>query len=198
MSFTSGGLLFNESLRVAEIYLEKKDWNLVRDKVLKNNILQARTESSLKKITRYVISRLMLLTADQLKLLINGSRQEQNFLLWLGVCKRHEFIKDFAVEIIREKYLRLNYELTQQDYDIFYEHKSEWHPELEKLSEETKKKLRQVLFRITREAELVTSEGMIVPVFFTEDLTKVIIKDSVSWFNIYPISDLDIAKWIKQ
>jgi hypothetical protein len=198
MSFTSGGLLFNESLRVSEIYLEKKDWNLVRDKVLKNNILQARTESSLKKITRYVISRLMLLTADQLKLLINGSRQEQNFLLWLGVCKRHEFIKDFAVEIIREKYLRLNYELTQQDYDIFYDHKSEWHPELEKLSETTKKKLRQVLFRITREAELVTSEGMIVPVFFTGDLTKVIIKDSVSWFNIYPISDLDIAKWIKQ
>jgi len=198
MSFTSGGLLFNESLRVAEIYLEKKDWNLVRDKVLKNNILQARTESSLKKITRYVISRLMLLTADQLKLLINGSRQEQNFLLWLGVCKRHEFIKDFAVEIIREKYLRFNYELTQHDYDIFYNHKSEWHSELEKLNETTRKKLRQVLFRIIREAEVVTGEGMIVPVFFTGGLTKVIIKDNVSWFNIYPISGLDIAKWVKQ
>lgn len=198
MSFTSGGLLFNESLRVAEIYMEKKDWNLVRDKVLNNNILQARTESSLKRITGEVISRLRLLTGSQAKLLVNGSRQEQNFLLWLGVCKKHEFIKDFAVEIIREKYLRLNYELTQQDYNIFYNHKSEWHPELEKLSEATRKKLKQVLFRIIREAEVVTGEGMIVPVFFTGDLAKVIIKDNVSWFNIYPISDLDIAKWVKQ
>ncbi len=198
MSFSSGGLFFSESMRIAEIYLENKDWKLVRDNVLNNNILQARTESSLKRTTREVIPRLRLLTGDQLKLLISGSRHEQNLLLWLGVCKRHEFIKDFAVEIIREKYLRLSYELTQQDYDIFYNRKSEWHPELERLSETTRKKLRQVLFRITREAELVTSEDMIVPVFYTEDLAQVIIKDNVSWFNIYPISDLDIAKWVKQ
>jgi hypothetical protein len=198
MSFSSGGLCFNESLRVAEVYLEKKDWNLVRDIVLKRNILQARTESSLKRITREVISRLRLLTCNQLKLLINGSRQEQNFLLWLGVCKRHEFIKEFAIEIIREKCLRFNYKLTQQDYDIFYNHKSEWHPELETLTETTRKKLRQVLFRIIREAALVNGEGMIVPVFFTGDLAKVIIKDNVSWFNIYPISDPDIGKWVKQ
>ena len=198
MSFSSGGLFFNESLRIAEIYLENKDWKLVRDNVLNNNILQASTESSLKRTTREVIPRLRLLSGDQLKLLISGSRQEQNFLLWLGVCKRHEFIKDFAVEIIREKYLRLSYELTQLDYDIFYNRKSEWHPELEKISESTRKKLRQVLFRIIREAELVTGEGMIVPVFFTEDLAKVIIKDNVSWFNIYPVSDLDIGKWAKQ
>jgi len=198
MSFSSGGLFLNESLRIAEIYLENKDWKLVRDNVLNNNILQARTESSLKRITREVISRLRLLTGNQLKLLISGSRQEQNFLLWLGVCKRHEFITDFAVEIIREKYLRLNYELTQQDYDIFYNHKSEWHTELEKLSETTKKKLRQVLFRIIREVEVVTSENMIVPVFFSKNLAQVIIQDNVSWFNVYPISDLDIAKLVKQ
>jgi hypothetical protein len=198
MSFSLGGLFFIESLRVAEIYMEKKDWNLARDKVLTNNILQARTKSSLKRVTREVISRLRLLTGNQIKLLVTGSRQEQNFLFWLGVCKRHEFIKDFAVEVIREKYLRFNYELTHQDYDIFYNHKSEWHPELEKLSEKTQKKLRQVLFKIIREAELLTSEGMIVPVFFTEYLAKVIIKDNVSWFNIYPISDLDIGKWVKQ
>ena len=198
MSFSSGGLFFNESIRTAEIYLENKDWKLVRDNVLNNNILQARTESSLKRITREVIYRLRLLTGNQVTLLVNGSRQDQNLLLWLSVCKRHEFIKDFAVEIMREKYLRFSYELTQQDYDIFYNRKSEWHPELEKLSEMTRKKLRQVLFRIIREAELVTGEGMIVPVFFTGDLAKVITKDNVSWFNIYPISDLDIVKWVKQ
>lgn len=126
MSFSSGGLFFNESIRTAEIYLENKDWKLVRDNVPNNNILQARTESSLKRITREVISRLRLLTGRQLGLLISGSRQDQNLLLWLGICKRYEFIKDFAVEIIREKYLRLSYDLTQQDYDIFYNRKSEW------------------------------------------------------------------------
>ena len=197
MSFSSGGLFFNESLGIAEIYLENKDWKLVRDKVLKNNILQARTKSSLERTTREIIPRLRLLTDNQLRLLISGSRQEQDSLLWLGICKRHEFIKDFAVEVIREKYLRLNYELTQQEYDIFYNQKAEWHPELEKLKGTTRKKLRQVLFRIIREAEIVTRENRIVPMLFSGDLAKVIFKDNVSWFNIYPISDPDIGKWVK-
>ena len=198
MSFTSGGLFFDESLRVAEVFLEKKDWKKVRDAVLENNIIQTRTESSLKRITREVITRLKLLTDNQLKLLISGYKHEQNFLLWLAICKKHEFIKDFAVEIIREKYLKFDYELTPQDYDIFYNRKSDWHPELEKFTETTKDKLRQVLFRIIREVEMVTGENTIVPVLFTEDLAKVIIEDNVSWFSIYPISDLDIAQWIKK
>ena len=53
MSFSSGGLFFNESLKVAEVYLEKKDWKIVRDTVLKNNILQARTESSLARLSLF-------------------------------------------------------------------------------------------------------------------------------------------------
>ena len=198
MSFTSGGLFFNESLKVAEVFLEKKDWKTVRDAVLENNIIQTRTESSLKRITREVITRLKLLTDNQLKLLISGYKHEQNFLLWLGICKKHEFIKDFAVEIMREKYLKFDYELIPQDYDIFYNRKSDWHPELEKFTETTKDKLRQVLFRIIREVEIVTGENTIVPVLFTEGLANVIIEDNVSWFNIYPISDLDIGQWIKK
>jgi hypothetical protein len=198
MSFTSGGLFFNESLRVAEVFLEKKDWKMVRDTVLENNIIQTRTEKSLKTITGEIITRLKLLTGNQLKLLISGYKHEQNFLLWLAICKKHEFIKDFAVEVMREKYLKFDYELTPQDYDIFYNRKSDWHPELEKFTETTKDKLRQVLFRIIREVEIVTGENTIVPVLFTEDLAKVIIEDNASWFNIYPISDLDIGQWIKK
>ena len=198
MSFTSGGLFFNESLKVTEVFQRNNDWKIVRDTVLEYNIIQTRTEKSLKTITGEIITRLRLLTDIQLKLLINGYKHEQNFLLWLAICKKHEFIKDFAVEIIREKYLKFDYELTPQDYDIFYNRKSDWHPELDKFTETTKDKLRQVLFRIIREVEIVTGENTIVPVLFTEDLAKVIIEDNVSWFNIYPISDLDIGQWIKK
>jgi len=198
MSFTSGGLFFNESLKVTEVFQRNNDWKIVRDTVLEYNIIQTRTEKSLKTITGEIITRLKLLTDNQLKLLISGYKHEQNFLLWLAICKKHEFIKDFAIEIIREKYLKFDYELTPEDYDIFYNRKSDWHPELEKLTETTRNKLRQVLFRIIREVEIVTGENIIVPVFFTGDLARVIIEDNVSWFNIYPISDLDIGQWIKK
>ena len=81
MSFTSGGLFFNESLKVAEVFQRNNDWKIVRDTVLENNIIQTRTEKSLKTITGEIITRLKLLTNNQLKLLITGYKHETEFSL---------------------------------------------------------------------------------------------------------------------
>jgi hypothetical protein len=36
--------------------------------------------------------------------------------------------------------------LTYDDFDAFYAAKAEWEPDLERISETTRKKLRQILF----------------------------------------------------
>jgi hypothetical protein len=76
---------------------------------------------------------------------------EQKQLLWLAVCKRYAYIREFSVEVLNEKYLRLDYELTEFDYDVFFSRKADWHIELDKLTDSTRKKLKQVLFRMLRE-----------------------------------------------
>lgn len=201
MSFTTGGLFFNESLQVAELYDKIYDrrchcWQETRDQVLSENLLQARTESSAKRRVREICSRLKLLTKDQLQLLISGSRQEQQYLLWIAVCKRYCFIREFMVEVVREKYLRMDLHLQPQDYEIFFEDKAEWHEELEKLRDSTRAKLRQVLFKIMREAEIISHENMIVPGLLTEQLTKVLAADNPSWLAALPVSDMDINSWL--
>ena len=130
MSFTSGALLYSESVKVAQLYSEMCDWSMVRESVIANNRLQMRTLNTSKRIYSEVSSRLKLLTPDQLNLFLQGSRDEQNFLLWLSICQRYRFIYDFAVEVIREKYLRLDLELSYRDYDIFFADKAEWFPEV--------------------------------------------------------------------
>jgi hypothetical protein len=131
MSFTTGTLLSHESIVIADLSHQLGDWDAVRTQVIGDNRLQMRTLNASKRIYREVSSRLRLLTPTQLALLIDGSLQEQNYLLWLAVCKRYRFIYSFAVEVVREKFLRLDKTLTYDDYDLFFNQKAEWHPEVE-------------------------------------------------------------------
>ena len=114
LSFTTGALLYHESVKLAELYFDLGAWPTVRTQVLDQNLLQARTLSTAKKICREIISRLKLLTPDEMEILVDGTTQEQGHMLWLAVCKRYRFIFDFATEVLREKFLHLDLELFQR------------------------------------------------------------------------------------
>ena len=196
MSFTTGGLFYNESLLIVDEYFATTDWEITRKSVFAKNSIQARTESSIKRRVREICSRLELLSEQQLVLIKNGSRQEQQYLLWVAVCKCYPFIRDFMIEIVREKYLRMDLHLQRQDYDFFFEEKAEWHEELERLRDSTRAKLRQVLFKTMREAEIISREDMIIPGLLTEQLSKVLAADNPSWLAMLPVSDMDINSWL--
>ena len=88
------------------------------------------------------------LTERQIELLANGNLNEQQKIAFLAVCKTYGFIRDFVVEVLRDKYLVYDFEITEGDYCSFYRQKIDQHPEMESLTEETEKKVRQVLFKI--------------------------------------------------
>ena len=141
----------------------------MKEKVKSENLLQARTQSSVQRIFRELAPRLQHLTEEQLALLVEGNHQEQKQLLWFAICKRYAYIREFAIEVIHEKYLSLDYELTEFDYEAFFNRKADWHAELDRLKETTRKKIKEVLFRMLREAELISEDRMItaasLPVF---------------------------------
>ena len=141
MSFTTGGLFYRESVKIAELYTALSEWSDVREQVIEENLLQVQTVNSSKRISREIISRLKCLTEDEMKLLVNGSRQDQIQILWVSICRKYKFIHDFVINVLREKYLRLNMILTTDDYNIFFNAKAQWHEELASLSRSTQAKL---------------------------------------------------------
>ena len=159
MSFTTGSLFHCESVKLAALYLELGDWNAVRDKVISNNLLQTRTLNTLKRVCREVISRLKTLSIEELDFLVEVNPQEQGYLLWLATCRQYRFIADFAIEVLRERYITLKTDVNHEDFDSFFNRKSEWHTELDVIQPTTRNKLRQVLFRILREAGLLASNN---------------------------------------
>ena len=198
LSFTTGSLLLQESVTVAEQFLELRNWDLVREAVLKQNLLQARTQNSSRRICQEIISRLKTFHDSELELLVQGSQQEQGYLLWVAVCRRYQFIADFAVEILREQFISLKNVLNYEDFDVFYDEKAEWHPELEKIAPGTKTKLRQILFKMMREANLLTKKNVINPVILTPNILEAIPKDKYQDTLFFPIFEFDLKQWLKQ
>lgn len=197
MSFTTGGLFHRESVELAGLYLELGDWSVVRDKVFRENLLQTRTMSTLKRIGREVISRLKTLNSGELELLADGSAQEQGYLLWLAVCRRYKFIADFAIEVLREHYITLKPDLSYEDYDSFFNRKSEWHSELERISPSTRIKIRQIIFKMLRDSGLLTANNVINAAMLSPKLLDAISHGQHRDDLCFPIFESDLKGMAK-
>ncbi len=92
VSFTTGGLYFQEAIKIASLYLQCRDWSEVTEKSIKENVLQARTGNSAVRTSREVIQRVQTLSEDQLALLVEGNLADQKQILWLAVCKHYPLI----------------------------------------------------------------------------------------------------------
>ena len=187
LSFTGANLSLSKSLSLAMAYKEYGSWEAVEDRLIPENILQMRTNSAAVRVHQEIVPRLQTLTSTQMDLLIEGSYLEQKHMLWLAVCKRYRYIQDFAVEVIREKYLRMDFQLTELDYISFFNRKADWHEELEEITESTQNKIRQVLFRMLKEAEILSEDNVIIETILTQQEKKALMADAPMSFEIFPM-----------
>ena len=194
MSFTTGGLFLQESLKVATLYLDLQNWKSVSQKVLDDNILQTRTLSTAKRNCREIIERLKNLNKNEIDFFLTTNFTEQKYLLWIAICRYYHFIADFAVEVLRERFISLKGSLNCEDFDSFFNKQSDWYPELEKITENTRHKLRQVLFKIMMEAELLLPENTINTVFLTSSFCSLISENRRKDLLLFPIFDNELAR----
>ena len=189
LTFTAGSLFHRESVSLAKLYLDCRDWNVVRDVVIADNLLQARTLNTLKRVCREVLSRIQTLSYDTLEFFVEGNSQEQGYLLWLAICRRYNFIADFAVEVLRERYISLKTDVTYDDFDSFFNRKSEWHCELDDLTQTTREKLRQILFKMLRQADLLAVNNTINAAMLSPRLLELILQGDRRDLLYFPVNE---------
>jgi hypothetical protein len=178
MSFAVGGLFRNESFEAARIFQRVKDWNAVRDEMVASGNLGFRAHSSAKRTVREMVDRLRTLSREEINLLVNGTPQEQAVLLWLAVCRTYRFVAEFATEVLQERFLSFRMDLDYDAFDAFFEAKADWHPDLAAIRPSTRAKLRQVLFRIMREASIISLSDEIQRTLLTPRLSATISPDA--------------------
>lgn len=186
----------HEAPPVAECYLRLGNWQDARDQVRKDNLLQVRTAAAALRISKEVTARLEQLDQSELQTLLDSSHRDQSYLLWVAACRRYDFIREFAREVVREYYLTLRRQISFSDYDNFYNAKALWHTELDEIVPSTQRKLRQNLFRMLREADLISEQQQIQSVILSPSLAQLIAKRDRDELLVFPASENDIQRWL--
>ena len=151
-------------------------------------------KASGRRLLSEISKRAKTLTSMQRAALFEGSFKIQKEITFIAICKCFRFIRDFIIEVIREKYLVYDYELTEGDYNSFFRRKAENHPEMNAITEITQKKVKQVTFKILEQAGLINSikSKMIQPQIIEPETRKAILEDNTGLFKIFLLSDFDI------
>lgn len=157
LSFTAASFKFAESMRLAETYHERKDWKVVREMTFTDDLLQRGKHTTIQSEYRELELRLKTLTDNELAFLLETDSVSQRQLLWVAICRTYPFIRQFVMEVIRPNYQRYELELAETDYRRFFEQQANLHDELERLTESSKVKIRQVLFKMLEGAGLIAS-----------------------------------------
>lgn len=177
MSFSTGGLFLNESLVVAGLHVPGESWSATLDRALSEGAASLPKAASQRRTLREICNRLAALTDKERNFFLQeADRGDQLALLWLAACRAYRFVREFATEVLRERYLSFQLDLALESFDILFAAKAEWDDGLAKLSPSTQAKLRQVLFRMMREAHVLTPDNRILSAYVSPRL-KTLIED---------------------
>jgi len=187
MSFTTGGLFLTESVAVARLHHIGERWDETIVRALEDGATALPKTASNRRTLREIANRLLTLSDDELTYFLeDASRADQQALLWLATCRAYRFIREFALEVIRERYLSYQLDLPHQTFDILFDAKAEWHDSLASLSTSTKLKLRQIMFRMLREAGVISEEDQIQSAILSQRLRNIIQERNPHELAIFP------------
>jgi hypothetical protein len=187
MSFSTGGLFVNESIEVAKLHRDDETWKQTITRALEEGAASLPKAASQRRTLREIANRVSTLSSDELAFLIeDADRQEQQSILWLATCRAYRFVREFAVEVIREKYLSYQMDLPLESFDIFYNAKAEWDDGLAEISKSTQLKLRQIMFRMMREAGVISEDNQIQTAYLTPRLKLMIEEHNAAELAVFP------------
>lgn len=188
-SFTTSSLMLNGMGLVAQAIIGDKDFDYV-------SILGNGKTATGKKYYAEMNKRLRNLTSEELSLLAEGDLSTQKHLSFLAVCKTYGFIKDFTVDVLRNKLLVYDYQITDADYLSFFRGKMSSHEELEGLTDLTQKKIKQVMFKIFEQAGIIDNirSKTIQPQFLDYKVLEIVKRDNPNWLKVFFMSDSDIER----
>ena len=187
--------MLNEMHAVAEALVAcDGDWERTKDKTFKENLMEKEKMSSNIRYFALMKQRLEILNEAELGMLVNGTVAVRRLIVLLAICKAHSFIYDFISENVRDCFYNQYEKISNANFNEFYNEKKYEHPEIEQVSELTVAKMRQVVFRILEQTELIedAESGILRRPYLSEAVERLIVKDDPKWLAIYLYSNNEI------
>ena len=194
LSFTAASLMVHETEQIAMLYKEHQDWDKVKELVIDENIMQKGTVSTRKREFSEVKKRLIDIKSTQFDYILTCTRDELRLFCLYLCSKTYRLIYEFIVEVLRDKYLTFDYSILDSDYARFIESKTANSVKLQKITQKTDYKLKQVIFKILEQSSLIDSAKArnIQKPYVSDELLEVITDDSPKYLACFLYADGEI------
>lgn len=194
-SFTASSVQLPDFARLAQLAVVA---GYDSDKINRDDLGKEKEGTNIRQARELKI-RLKHLTVDELDILADGALSDKRIIALVAVCKTYGFIKDFIVDVLREKATVYDYEIRESDYNAFVNRRIYDHPELEELSMSSQKKIKQVLFLILEETGIINnSKDRIIQLqVCSQKVMQIIAKDNPELLKLLFKTDEEIQEAIR-
>lgn len=149
---TAGALKVAESRVIADLLLERLDASQMKQKILLENVLQARRPKTALRLALLIRGRLATMGPDIWTLVRDGSLVVSTHACLAAAIKHSPLLGDFLDLVVREQYRLFHPALTPALWSRYVEDCRSRDPELPQWSEATIDRLRSSVFQILAQA----------------------------------------------
>lgn len=170
---TAEQFLFYEIRIVAKYFLEGKGIEEIIELVQRDNLFQYPTEREVSRLARACYKRLVALDNEKLVYEVaNAPFEVAKQINLYAMMRYNRLVREFMEGLIGEKYRQHDFSYTKKDINIFFSRLQEQNDDIAAWSEQTIRKLKQVLTKCLIETEMLDSvrDTTLNPIFISEEL----------------------------
>ena len=151
----AGALLIPESRKIASLLLQRVNDDAWHKAIVIDNILQKRSPVAATRQARLIKSRLILMKPDLWKLVQKGKSEVSVQAILASAIKHSRVLGDFLDQVVHENWRTFKPKINVKDWKFFFETCSQADPQMLEWTESTRKKLKQIIFRILAESNYI-------------------------------------------
>ena len=155
---TGEPFLYNETKIIGKYLLEGEDKQELKKRNIEENLIKHKKTGSVKRVNAPIFRRLEVLNEDMLNDFVYSDIENSKYILLYAIMKTDKLVRDFIIEIYRDKLLMREEYIEKFDIDNWYEEKCILSQTLKERTESTSAKLKQVIMKILQDSGLVVKE----------------------------------------
>ena len=176
----AGSLLIRESQKIARLLLKNADSEAWHQAIVVENILQKRSPVAAKRQARLIKNRLSLMNPELWDIVDKGPIDSIIQALLAATIKHSHLVGDFMDTVIRQHWQTFTKKVSVKDWKDFLETCAQVDPNIEKWTDSTQSKLKQVVFRILAESKYIvnTRSSQLLPVSIVPEVKQYLVNNS--------------------
>lgn len=155
---TAEPFLYNESKILASYLLDGISEDELKRKNIDENLIKYKSQKSITRVNSPIFRRLKIMDNEMLEDFVRADIETSKYILLYTIMKTDRLVRDFIIEVYKDKMLMRKEYIEKFDVDNWYEEKCILSETLKNRSESTSAKLKQVIMKIMQDSGLVIKE----------------------------------------